>query len=1299
METIIKLYSLLSALGLLLQAPKTLLHESTPEVPRKMEFDTPDGPSVLVEEGASGARLSAFAQRAFREYLGRQQGRQHCSARKAAHAATLLVDREPQEGRVRLRAGQVVTLLAAAPEPSPPSSSFAPPTARPDQHETRISGGRSPLGSAGGGGGVHETAERAAAARNACSGALPSRRARMSCSANLGSSLDTSPALGANKASAANGTPNDGSGGALRHGSGGDDDGCAPESFRRYYSEQGIAADPSDWAEAMRLFREPMPLTLRENLSLPSSWRTVQSLRALFGGRLQRIPWAPGGWQLCSSPPAEATAPPPSAAAETDRPHEEKHPGQKQEQEQQQLLLVPSLPALPPPALDDDDPRVAEALLLGQAAGQVALQEAAAMLPALALDPQPHHFVLDLCAAPGGKTLHILDLMQCNSQREPEGGRSNGSTEEAMAAASSSSSSSSSSGLLVSNDLEAARQERTLRRARCQPCAPILVTACDASEFPDLLMMAPPTPPPSPPIAQEQQEQLPSAALGGGVASACSDRSCNSADVDSHPMHPQQQKLRQRCFCPLLYDRILCDVPCSGDGTMRKSPDKWPRWRPDRGISHHPTQLDILRRGMAMLRPGGRLVYSTCSLDPLQGEAVVAAALRSPPSALQHRSRRCRKKQAGDGDAVDGEEEEEGCCHFRLLSHAEALPAERHPGLQLLPGLRSWKVPRPLPPSSAWQRKRSQHHQQGDQQGGNSGGSGRPSSDLVLYSSWEDVPADLRAPEGGKGSGGSGNAGLIHPTMFPLQHGPQTMSKEQQQEEDEGCLPLERCMRVLPLQSRLGTSGCGGFFVAAIERLGCPAASPGADQSSSRPKGFSNEAGNADSQCDADNAIAAINEVQQKKNKNKNKQQQQSHGTVMHLSSHAVEAGEEEPFPAPASPLVGAAQPILQSPSVAAWEEISQFFGLDNHHHLEQKPQDGQQSWTPDISLLGFAIASCTRGSSGGGGAVAGRSSVDGGDSGGSPMLLSAVPPSALLLAVRASYGSTSNQSITEHEASALPLRSGSSSRGHPPNDQRQCSDLHGGRCHDGHEKQRARGVQSALPDVDGKDTEPRSLEVLGAGTPLLCLMPVRGSSWWPSEAPWRVCHEGASLLARAATRRVLRVTGTSAAACLLRPEFRVTHAKQLMAWEAAGELEGLSTCLGCCSSGTDEGPDGFPPRDSVMRNDFDAYSGMHSGNNGDSCEDLSSGIRSPATEQMTTVGASGRGGRLITPGAVVVVLATSSAGNSSNDQHRRASSPPCSKVVCLSGVLVTKGPWASEGGSMVLLSPQDLIKHHANNW
>ncbi|GMH25307.1 hypothetical protein Nepgr_027150 [Nepenthes gracilis] len=107
----------------------------------------------------------------------------------------------------------------------------------------------------------------------------------------------------------------------------------------------------------------------------------------------------------------------------------------------------------------------------------------------------------------------------------------------------------------------------------------------------------------------------------------------------------------------LLFDRVLCDVPCSGDGTLRKAPDLWRKWNAGMGNGLHGLQLQIAMRGISLLKVGGRMVYSTCSLNPVENEAVVAEILRN-----------C-------GDSVE------------LLDVSNELPQ-----LVRRPGLNKWKV-------------------------------------------------------------------------------------------------------------------------------------------------------------------------------------------------------------------------------------------------------------------------------------------------------------------------------------------------------------------------------------------------------------------------------------------------------------------------------------------------------------------------------------------------------------------------------------------------------------------------------
>ncbi|KAL0280480.1 UNVERIFIED_CONTAM: hypothetical protein PYX00_001755 [Menopon gallinae] len=85
----------------------------------------------------------------------------------------------------------------------------------------------------------------------------------------------------------------------------------------------------------------------------------------------------------------------------------------------------------------------------------------------------------------------------------------------------------------------------------------------------------------------------------------------------------------------LKFDRILCDVPCSGDGTLRKNADIWPKWTASSGIHIHNVQFRIAKRGCEMLKVGGRLVYSTCSFNPVENEAVVMRLLTEAKNSLK----------------------------------------------------------------------------------------------------------------------------------------------------------------------------------------------------------------------------------------------------------------------------------------------------------------------------------------------------------------------------------------------------------------------------------------------------------------------------------------------------------------------------------------------------------------------------------------------------------------------------------------------------------------------------------------
>jgi 16S rRNA (cytosine967-C5)-methyltransferase len=77
---------------------------------------------------------------------------------------------------------------------------------------------------------------------------------------------------------------------------------------------------------------------------------------------------------------------------------------------------------------------------------------------------------------------------------------------------------------------------------------------------------------------------------------------------------------------------VLVDAPCSGLGTVRRDPDiKWRR-SPQDLATFARAQVELVRRVAPLVRPGGRLVYSTCSSEPEENEGVVNAFLADTPA-------------------------------------------------------------------------------------------------------------------------------------------------------------------------------------------------------------------------------------------------------------------------------------------------------------------------------------------------------------------------------------------------------------------------------------------------------------------------------------------------------------------------------------------------------------------------------------------------------------------------------------------------------------------------------------------
>lgn len=95
------------------------------------------------------------------------------------------------------------------------------------------------------------------------------------------------------------------------------------------------------------------------------------------------------------------------------------------------------------------------------------------------------------------------------------------------------------------------------------------------------------------------------------------------------PGHPQLARLKEKC------DWVLIDVPCSGTGTVRRNPDQ--KWRLDQPMLQRliEEQIGIARDALTYLKPGGRLVYATCSILSDENQAQVDRLLLSYPLTLE----------------------------------------------------------------------------------------------------------------------------------------------------------------------------------------------------------------------------------------------------------------------------------------------------------------------------------------------------------------------------------------------------------------------------------------------------------------------------------------------------------------------------------------------------------------------------------------------------------------------------------------------------------------------------------------
>ncbi|OJD18939.1 hypothetical protein AJ78_01051 [Emergomyces pasteurianus Ep9510] len=229
--------------------------------------------------------------------------------------------------------------------------------------------------------------------------------------------------------------------------------------------------------------------------------------------------------------------------------------------------------------------------------GNISRQEVVSMIPPLVLDVRPGMTVLDMCAAPGSKSAQLMELVHAGEEERMAeiaerlesgaeaqrkegvvdvskllngvGMESDGLDDDGR-----------STGLLIANDADYKRAHLLIHQMKRLNSPNLIVTNHDATMYPSIKL---PSLPP-----------------------------------------PEGKPVRNRY---LKFDRILADVPCSGDGTTRKNVNVWKDWNPANALGLHTTQCRILTRALQMLKVGGRVVYSTCSMNPVENEAVIASVI------------------------------------------------------------------------------------------------------------------------------------------------------------------------------------------------------------------------------------------------------------------------------------------------------------------------------------------------------------------------------------------------------------------------------------------------------------------------------------------------------------------------------------------------------------------------------------------------------------------------------------------------------------------------------------------------
>jgi 16S rRNA (cytosine967-C5)-methyltransferase len=167
-------------------------------------------------------------------------------------------------------------------------------------------------------------------------------------------------------------------------------------------------------------------------------------------------------------------------------------------------------------------------------------------------------------------------------------------------------------------------------------------------------------------IAGHGNEILDCCAAPGGKTLVLAERNPRAHIVAGDASPPRLEQLRvrlalhgERIECRLgdaaamteedAYDLVLADVPCSGTGTLGRNPEIRHRLRLEELANQADRQRSILRAALRAVRPSGRVVYSTCSMEPEENEEVVAAVLAEASSARVRPIKKRIEEMRGEG--------------------------------------------------------------------------------------------------------------------------------------------------------------------------------------------------------------------------------------------------------------------------------------------------------------------------------------------------------------------------------------------------------------------------------------------------------------------------------------------------------------------------------------------------------------------------------------------------------------------------------------------------------------------------